>query len=90
MTIIAGIFGVIGRFAGKLLTTTLGWASVLLFGRVPGSRQIVLAIITFGSVVWAALVIGVVLPYVGTFLLAAVPAQVRKSFAVTSGATSRR
>jgi hypothetical protein len=75
MTIIAGIFGVIGRFAGKLLTTTLGWASVLLFGRVPGSRQIVLAIITFGSVVWAALVIGVVLPYVGTFLLAAVPAQ---------------
>lgn len=75
MTIIAGIFGVIGRFAGKLLTTTLGWASVLLFGRVPRDRQIVLAIITFGSVVWAALAIGVVLPYVGTFLLAAVPAQ---------------
>ena len=39
MTLIAGIFGVIGRFAGKLLTTTLGWASVLLFGRVPGSRN---------------------------------------------------
>jgi hypothetical protein len=75
MTIIAGIFGVIGRFAGKLLTTTLGWASVLLFGRVPGNRQIVLAIVTFGSVVWAALVIGVVLPYVGTFLLAAVPSE---------------
>ena len=55
MAFLAGIFGVIGRFAGKLLTTTLGWASSLLFGRVPQSRQVVLALITFGSVVWAAL-----------------------------------
>jgi hypothetical protein len=74
MTFLAGIFGVIGRFAGKLLTTTLGWASSLLFGRVPQSRQIVLALITFGSVVWAALVVGVGLPDVGTFLVAVVPA----------------
>jgi hypothetical protein len=74
MTIIAGIVGLIGRFAGKLLTTTLGWASILLFGQVPASRQVVLALITFGSIVWAVLVIGVVLPYVGAFLLAAVPA----------------
>ena len=74
MTFLAGIFGVIGRFAGKLLTTTLGWASSLLFGRVPQSRQIVLALITFGSVVWAALVVGVLLPDVGAFLLAVVPA----------------
>jgi hypothetical protein len=74
MTFIAGIIGLIGRFAGKLLTTTLGWASTLLFGRVPGNRQIVLALVTFGSVVWAVLVVGVVLPYVGAFLLAAVPA----------------
>lgn len=74
MTFIAGIVGLVGRFAGKLLTTTLGWASTLLFGRVPHDRQIVLALITFGSVVWAVLVVGVVLPYVGAFLLAAVPA----------------
>ncbi len=74
MTFLAGIFGVIGRFAGKLLTTTLGWASSLLFGRVPQSRQIVLALITFGSVVWAALVVGVLLPDVGAFLIAVVPA----------------
>jgi hypothetical protein len=74
MAILAGIFGVIGRFAGKLLTTTLGWASSLLFGRVPQSRQVVLALITFGSVVWAALAVGVVLPDVGTVLVAIVPA----------------
>ena len=74
MAILAGVLGFIGRFAGKVLTTTLGWASILLFGRVPGNRQIVLAFITFGSVVWAALAVGVVLPYVGAFLVAAVPA----------------
>jgi len=74
MAFIAGLVGMLGRFAGKILTTTLGWASVLLFGRVPQNRQVVLALITFGSVVWAALVIGVVLPTVGTLLVAAVPA----------------
>ena len=74
MTFLAGIFGVLGRFAGKLLTTTLGWASTLLFGRVPQGRQIVLALVTFGSVIWAALAIGVILPDLGAFLVAAVPA----------------
>jgi hypothetical protein len=74
MAFLAGIVGMVGRFAGKILTTTLGWASMLLFGRVPADRQIVLALITFGSVVWAALAFGVVLPNVGAFLVAAVPA----------------
>jgi len=74
MAVLATLFGMLGRFAGKLLTTTLGWASILLFGRVPQDRQVVLALVTFGSVVWAVAVIGVVLPYVGAFLLAAVPA----------------
>lgn len=74
MAVLATLFGMLGRFAGKLLTTTLGWASILLFGRVPQDRQVVLALVTFGSVVWAVVVVGVVLPYVGAFLLAAVPA----------------
>src|SRR6266566_4594623 len=74
MAILATLFGMLGRFAGKLLTTTLGWASILLFGRVAQDRQVVLALVTFGSVVWAVLVLGVLLPYVGAFLLAAVPA----------------
>lgn len=74
MAILAGLGGVLGRFAGKFLTTTLGWASTLLFGRVPTDRQVVLALVTFGSIVWAALALGVVLPYVGAFLVAAVPA----------------
>lgn len=74
MAFLAAIFGFVGRFAGRVLTTTLGWASTLLFGRVPRNRQVILALVTFGSVVWAALAIGVVLPEIGTFLVAAVPA----------------
>ena len=74
MAILATLFGMVGRFAGKLLTTTLGWASTLLFGRVPQDRQVVLALVTFGSLIWAVALVGVVLPYVGAFLLAAVPA----------------
>lgn len=73
MAIIAGIAGLIGRFAGKLLTTALGWASTLLFGRVPQSKQVLLALMTFGSLIWIALVAGVIIPDVGTFLLAFVP-----------------
>jgi hypothetical protein len=74
MAILAGIFGFLGRFVGKLLTAALGWASTLLFGRVPQNKQIILVLITFGSIVWVAMVLGVLFPDVGTLLLAFVPA----------------
>jgi hypothetical protein len=74
MAILAGIFGMLGRFVGKLLTAALGWASTLLFGRVSKDKQIILVLITFGSIAWVAMVLGVLFPDVGTFLLAFVPA----------------
>ena len=73
MAIVATLFGVLGRFAGKLLTMSLGWASTLLFGRVPQDRQVLLAAITFGSLIWVVVVFGVVLPEVGAFMLTFVP-----------------
>jgi hypothetical protein len=73
MAILAAVFGVLGRFVGKLLTAALGWASTLLFGRVAQDKQIVLVLITFGSIAWVAMLAGVLVPEVGTFLLAAVP-----------------
>ncbi len=42
MAILAALIAFGSRFATKILTTTLGWASTLLFGRVPASRQILL------------------------------------------------
>ena len=73
MAILAPLFAFIGRFVGRLLNTTLGWASVLLFGRVPQDRQVWLAALTFGSLAWVATVVGVLIPDAGTFLLAFVP-----------------
>lgn len=75
MAILASLFALGSRFAGKILTTALGWASTLLFGRVPAKRQYLILGITFGSVIWMVLLIGVLVPDVGTFLLVLVPPQ---------------
>lgn len=75
MAILAALFALSSRFATKILTTALGWASTLLFGRVPADRQLVVLGITFGSVLWLALLAGVLVPAVGTFLLVLVPQQ---------------
>jgi len=73
MAIVAGLIGIIGRFAGKVLTTLLGWASTLLFGKVPADKQLIVVLITFGSIAWLALAAGVIVPDAGTFLLGFVP-----------------
>jgi hypothetical protein len=73
MAILVSIVGFIGRQAGRIVSTALGWASTLLFGRVPKSRQLLLAVITLGSLAWVAMVLGILVPSIGTFLLAAIP-----------------
>ncbi len=73
MALLAAAFGMLGRFTGKILTMSLGWASTLLFGRVSRDRQIFLAAISFGAVIWAVALVGVALPAVGAFLLAFMP-----------------
>jgi hypothetical protein len=75
MAILAALFAFGSRFVGKVLTTALGWASTLLFGRVPAKRQYLLLGITFGSVIWIVLLAGVLFPDVGTFLLVFIPNQ---------------
>jgi hypothetical protein len=75
MAILAALFAFGSRFVGKILTTALGWASTLLFGRVPAKRQYLLLGITFGSVIWIVLLAGVLFPDVGTFLLVFIPNQ---------------
>ena len=69
MAFLAALVAFGSKYAGKVLTTALRWASTLLFGRVPASRQIALAAITFGSVIWMVLLAGVALPDLGTFLV---------------------
>lgn len=73
MAIVGSLFAMLGRFAGQFLNTTLGWATVLLFGNVEGRKRTVLSLIALGSLGWVVAIAGVISPEVGTFLLAFVP-----------------
>jgi len=73
VAIIGSLFAVVGRFAGRLLNAVLGWATLLLFGKVSGSKQTVLLLIALGSLLWVVTVLGILIPDIGTFMLAFVP-----------------
>jgi hypothetical protein len=73
MAIFASLFAAAGRFMGRALTTLTGWASILLFGQVPESKQLLLSGVTFGSLIWVATVVGVLVPDFGTILVGLVP-----------------
>jgi hypothetical protein len=73
MAIVGSIFAVLGRFAGRLLNSALGWATLLLFGKVEGRRQTVLLLMALGSLVWLVTLAGVLVPDIATFALTFVP-----------------
>jgi hypothetical protein len=73
VTLLISAFGFAGRFAGDLLMSALGWASSLLFGRVPRSHQVFLVLMMAGSFLWLVVVLSLALPSIGSFLLAATP-----------------
>src|SRR4051812_37161005 len=73
MAIFQVLFAALSKQASKLLNTAFGWATTMLFGKVPADRQIYLSLISFGSVLWLVVVAGVAFPRVGTFLLTFVP-----------------
>ncbi len=72
MALLASVFALAGRFLGRIVSTALTWASTLLFGRVAPNRQLLLGGVTIGSLVWAVVMLGIGLPRIGAFLLAAV------------------
>jgi hypothetical protein len=73
VTLLISAFGFAGRFAGDLLMSALGWASSLLFGRVPRSHQVLLVLMMALSFLWVIVILSLVLPSIGSFLLAATP-----------------
>lgn len=52
------LFAALGRQAGRVLTTALGWASTLLFGRVSHEKHLLLTLISMGSLAWVVLLLG--------------------------------
>ena len=73
MTMLLSIFGVLGRFAGDLLTSALSWASSLLFGRVPRSHQIFLVLMMAGSFLWLLVGLGLLVPGIASWFFDATP-----------------
>lgn len=73
MVIFSALFTALQRLMGDVATTTVGWATVLLFGRVPQAQQRLLALITLGSLVWFLAVVCVVLPAAGGLVISLVP-----------------
>ncbi|MDQ3691736.1 MAG: hypothetical protein M3406_17225 [Chloroflexota bacterium] len=64
----------IGRQVGRIVQMAFGWATILLFGRVPQRKQLLLAGVALGSILWVVTLVGVAFPDVGAFLVAIVPA----------------
>ncbi len=73
MTTIVSVFGILGRFAGDLMMSALGWASSLLFGRVPRSHQLFLVLMMAGSFVWLLAVLALILPSIAALMLTSTP-----------------
>ena len=73
MAILAPLLAFIGRQVGRLVQMAFGWATILLFGRVPQSKQLLLAGVALGSILWVIALVGVAIPDVGTFMIAFVP-----------------
>jgi hypothetical protein len=82
VVILQAILTAIFRSAGKILNTAFGWATTMLFGKVPEDRQIFLSVISLGSVAWLVAVIGVAFPAAATFLFSFVtlPSWVDKTW----------
>ena len=58
MTLMLSVIGILGRIFGSILDTALGWASSLLFGRVPQSNRIFVLLMMGGALLWMALLVG--------------------------------
>ena len=73
MALFAPLIAFIGRQVGRIVQMAFGWATIMLFGRVPQSKQLLLAGVALGSILWVVTLIGVALPDIGTWLIAFVP-----------------
>lgn len=70
MALVQVLIGLALRSFGRIANTALGWATVLLFGRVPTQQQVIVTTMAFASVIWLVASAGIVWPAFAAFLLA--------------------
>ena len=73
MTALVSIFGIVGRAIGGVLTSSLGWAGSLLYGRIPADHRKYIDVIMGAALAWGVLVLITLLPGVGAFLISSTP-----------------
>jgi hypothetical protein len=73
VTTIISILGIVGRAVGRVLTSSLGWASSLLYGRVPKDHQGYVEAMLGASVLWAVLAVIALIPAGLGFVLSTTP-----------------
>lgn len=73
MTVLSALLALFGQLMNDVATATVGWAVVLLFGRVPQARQSLLAGIGLGSLVWLTALVAVAFPPAGDAIVSAIP-----------------
>ena len=70
MALLQIVLALLVQNMGRLLNTAFGWATAMLFGRVPQQRQYYLSAIGLAAFIWLIVAIGIAMPAVGAFLLA--------------------
>jgi hypothetical protein len=73
MVIIQALIAALARSSGRLLNTAFGWATTLLFGKVPAHRQVYLSVLAFGSVIWLLVILGIAFPAFAAWMLTLAP-----------------
>jgi hypothetical protein len=73
MVLVSGTFTLLSRLIGAVAGKTLGWAVILLFGRVPQARQQLLSLMALASIAWLVAVIALLVPTANELVVAAVP-----------------
>src|SRR4051794_18214914 len=73
MVLVSGTFTLLSRLIGAVAGKTLGWAVILLFGRVPQARQRLLSMMALASIGWLVTVIALLVPTANELVVTAVP-----------------
>jgi len=73
MVFVTGTITVLSRLIGGIASSTLGWATLLLFGRVPQARQRLLDLMAMSAVGWLLCVVALVSPAFAHLIVSSVP-----------------
>jgi hypothetical protein len=73
MFLITGTITLFSRLIGGVASSTVGWATLLLFGRVPQSKQRLLNLMAFASVLWLLCLIAIISPAFEKLIVTSVP-----------------